>query len=195
MIKLELEGSYYEIGLTIGKKCRNLVSSYYSAECSKDKIDFAYECQRLVEEYYPELLEELQGIADGGGFNYENLTSSELSAGLKPNCTLFAVSSKCTKNGSPLFARSMDWFQDALKFSAIFVTKPTQKLASLGFSETFLGRLGGVNEAGLAIGEASTCWGNLQLGIINGIAIRWTLDTCRTAHEAVSFLQKIPYIL
>lgn len=195
MIKLELEGSYYEIGLTIGEKCRNLVSSYYSGEYSKDKIDFAYECQRLVEEHCPELLEELQGIADGGGFNYENLISSELSVGLKPNCTLFAVSSKCTKNGFPLFARSMDWFQDALKFAAIFVTKPARKLTSLGFSETFLGRLGGVNEVGLAIGEASTCWENLQPGIINGIAIRWILDTCRTVHDAVSFLQKIPYIM
>lgn len=50
MIKLELEGSYYEIGLKIGTKCRNLGSSYYSEECSKDKIDFAYKCQRLVEE-------------------------------------------------------------------------------------------------------------------------------------------------
>jgi len=50
MIKLELEGSYYEIGLKICKKCRNLVSSYYSEECSKDKTDLAHEFQRLVEE-------------------------------------------------------------------------------------------------------------------------------------------------
>jgi len=49
MIKLELEGSYYEDGLTNGEKCRNLVSSYYSEESSKDKIDFAHKCQRLVE--------------------------------------------------------------------------------------------------------------------------------------------------
>ncbi|UCF58504.1 MAG: hypothetical protein JSV15_05385, partial [Candidatus Bathyarchaeota archaeon] len=45
-------------------------------ECSKDKLDFAYECQRSVEKHCPELLEELQGIADGGGFNYENLIAS-----------------------------------------------------------------------------------------------------------------------
>lgn len=49
MIKLELEGNYYEIGLMIGEKCRNFVPSYYSEECSKDKISFAYECQRLIE--------------------------------------------------------------------------------------------------------------------------------------------------
>ncbi len=195
MIKLELEGCHYEVGLEIGEKCRNLVSSYYSEKPSKERIDFAYECKRLVEEHCPELLEELQRIADGGGFEYESLISSELAAGLKSNCTLIAVSSRYTKNGVPLFARSMDWFQDALKFAAIFITKPTQKLASLGFSETFLGRLGGVNEAGLAVGEASTCWENLQPGIINGIAIRWILDTCRATYDAVSFLQKIPFIM
>jgi len=55
MIKLELEGSYYEIGLRIGEKCRNLVSSYYSEECSKDNIDFAHECQRSVKKHCPEL--------------------------------------------------------------------------------------------------------------------------------------------
>jgi predicted choloylglycine hydrolase len=195
MIKLDLEGSYYEIGLSVGEKCRNLVSSYYAEECSKDKINFAYECQKSVKKHCPELLEELQGIADGGGFDHENLISSELAAGLKPNCTLLAISSKYTKNGHPLFARSMDWFQNVLKFASVSVTKPTKKFASIGFSETFLGRLGGVNEAGLAIGEASTCWENLQPGIINGIAIRWILDTCRTAYDAVSFLQKIPYIM
>lgn len=75
------------------------------------------------------------------------------------------------------------------------MTKPRAQLASLGFSETFLGRLGGVNEVGLAIGEASTCWEKLRPGIINGIAIRWILETCRTAYDAVSFLQKIPYVM
>jgi len=195
MIKLELEGSYYEIGLRIGEKCKNLVSSYYSEECSKDQIDFAYECQRSVRKYCPELLEELQGIADGGDFDYKKLVSSELAAGLKSNCTLLAISGKYTKNGLPIYARSMDWFQDALKTTSVFITKPEQRLASLGFSETFLGRLGGVNETGLAIGEASTSWENLQPGIINGIAIRWVLDTCRTTYDAVSFLQKIPYIM
>lgn len=195
MIELDLEGCYYDIGLKIGEKCKNLVSSYYSEEGSKDRIDFAIKCQQLAKKHCPELLEELEGIADGGGFDYEHLVSSELAAGLRSNCTLLAVSGKCTKNGHPLFARSMDWFPDTLKFSAVFVTKPAGRLSSLGFSETFLGRLGGINEAGLAIGEASTCWENLKPGIINGIAIRWVLDTCKTVDDAVSFLQRIPYIM
>jgi predicted choloylglycine hydrolase len=195
MIKLELEGRYYEMGLKIGEKCKNLVSSYYSEKCSKSSIDFAIECQRSVKEHCPELLEEIQGIADGGDFDYEKLVSSELAAGLKSNCTLLAISGKWTKNGHPLFARSMDWFQDALKFTAIFAARPAERLTSLGFSETFLGRLGGMNEAGLTIGESSTCWENPQPGIINGIAIRWILDTCRTTDEAVSFLQKIPHLM
>jgi predicted choloylglycine hydrolase len=194
MIKLELEGDYHNIGLEIGEKCKNS-PSYYSEECSKEMADFAMKCKRCVEEHCPELLEELQGIADRGDFNYENLVSSELAAGLKYNCTLLAISSNQTKSDRPIFARSMDWFEDALQFAAIFVTRPAGRLASLGFSETFLGRLGGINEAGLAIGEASTCWENLQPGIINGIAIRWILDTCRTVDEAVSFLRKIPYIM
>lgn len=195
MIKLDMEGCYYDIGLKIGEKCKNLVSSYHSEECSKDKIAFAVKCEKLVESHCPELLEELEGIADGGGFDYEHLVSSELAGGLKPNCTLLAISGKHTRNGFPLFARTMDWFQEALKFTAIFVTRPAGRLANLGFSDTFLGRLGGINEAGLAIGDSNTCDWNLQPGIINGIAIRWVLDTCRTVDEAVSFLQKIPYIM
>ncbi len=195
MIKLELQGSHYEIGLKIGEKFKNQVPSYNSEKCSKNQVDFAYECQKSVKRHCPKLLEELEGIAHGGDFDYEKLVSLELAAGLKSNCTVFAISSKYTKNGRTLFARSMDWFRDALKFTAIFVTRPTGRLPSLGFSETFLARLGGINEAGLAIGEASTCWENPQPGIINGIAVRMVLDTCRTTDDAVSLLQKVPHMM
>jgi len=65
MIELRLEGLHYEIGLSIGEKCRNSVSSCCSEKCSKDKLDFAYECQRSVEKHWPDLLEELQEIYEG----------------------------------------------------------------------------------------------------------------------------------
>ncbi len=190
-----MKGSYYEIGLSIGRKFRKQVPSHYSKECTKEKLDFAYDCQDIVKKYCPELLEELQGIADAGNFNYENLLSSELAAGLYSNCTLLAISGEHTKSGHPIFARSMDWLQYAMKFASISMTRPKGKLASLGFSETFLGRAGGINEAGLAIGESSTCWENLQPGIISGVAIRWILDNCKTSHDAVEFLTRIRFIM
>ncbi|NHJ48713.1 MAG: hypothetical protein FK733_13090 [Asgard group archaeon] len=195
MIELTIEGSYYDIGYWLGKKTDKFQSSYFSSNYTKDQIDFAYLCSKSVKQFFPELLQEIQGLADGSNIDFETLITSEIGMALNRGCTVLAVPAKYTKNGKMLFARSMDWFSEAMPYSFILRIKPEDKLASLAFNETMTGRLGGINEAGLVIGDSNCVWGNFNPGLIPGVLVRWVLENCKTVQEAVEFLEKIPHVI
>ncbi|MFX0174552.1 MAG: C45 family autoproteolytic acyltransferase/hydrolase [Candidatus Hodarchaeota archaeon] len=195
MIELTIEGSYYDIGYWLGKKIDTYQSSYFSNNFTKEQIDFAYECLKSVKQFFPELLHEIQGIVDGGNLDYDNLLTSEIGMGFHYSCTVFAIPAKYTKNGKMLFARSMDWFNEAIPYAYIFRIQPEKKYANLGFTESLTGRLGGINEAGLVIGDSNCVWSNFQPGLISGAIVRWILDNCKSVQEAVDFLERIPHVI
>ncbi|NHJ86326.1 MAG: hypothetical protein FK734_12755 [Asgard group archaeon] len=195
MFELTLEGSYYDIGYFLGKHFDSYRSSYYFDKLTKDQIDFALDCELVVRKFFPEILDEIQGIADGGDLEYTSLIVSELSIGLNSGCTVFTVPGKYTKNGKILFARSMDWFNEALPYSYIMHTKPSMKYSSLGFTESLIGRFSGINKSGLAVGNSNCIWSDFRSGVMSGIAVRWILDNCQTAFEAKDFLERIPHII
>lgn len=75
--EVKSSGSYHEIGLKIGKmlqKDKGLIPKF-----SKEKIEKGKEFEKEVRKYAPELLDELQGIADGSGLDYDVLAAYELS--------------------------------------------------------------------------------------------------------------------
>ena len=195
MIELDLKGDYYEIGVFLGKQFDSYKSSYFSRKFTKEQKDFAYECELIVKEFFPELLEEIQGIADGGDIDYIDLITSELGMGFNSGCTAFAIPAKSSKNGKIIFASSMDWFEQAIPFSYIFRTNPENKISNLGFTEYLVGRLGGINEAGLAIAESNCVWANFEPGFNSGIMGRYLLDNCKDVKQAVEALQKIPHTI
>ncbi len=195
MIELKLNGNYYEIGCQLGRQIDSFRSSFFSNKFTKGQLEFAEECEIIVKKFFPEILQEIQGIADSSNIDYENLIVSELSGGLNHCCTVLAIPPKYTKKNKMLFARSMDWFKEALPFAFIFSTKPDKKLASFAFSETLIGRFGGINESGLVIGESNCVWRNFNPGLIPGILIRWIFENCKTVQEAVDFLEKIPHVI
>lgn len=195
MIELELKGNYYDIGFFLGKQFDSYKSSYFSNNFTKEQHAFAHECEMIVKQFFPELLDEIQGIADGGDVDYNDLITSELGMGFKSGCTVFAIPAKSSKKKKIIFASSMDWFEQAIPFTYIFRTNPENKLPSLGFSEYIVGRLGGINEAGLALAESNCTWDDFEPGFNGGIIGRYILDNCEDVKQAVDFLQKIPHIL
>lgn len=195
MIELTIEGSYYSIGYWLGKQTDKFQSSYFSNNYTKEQIDFAYDCLKSIKQFFPEILQEIQGLADGSNIDYDNLITSEIGMGLNRGCTVLAIPAKYTKNGKMLFARSMDWFNEVMPYAFIFNGKPEKKLSSLGFNETMTGRLGGFNEAGLVIGDSNCVWGNFNPGLIPGILVRWVLENCKKVQEAIKYIEKIPHVI
>ena len=191
--EVKLSGSYYDMGLRIGKmleKDKGLLPTF-----SKDKVEKGMEYEKEVRTYAPELLEELQGIADGSGVDYGVVAAHELSPyRLQPSCLVMAVSGDHTQSGLPVLARNHEWIEEDNEYLTLCYTKPKGKLYSLGFTFHWLdmSRFGGINEAGLAISSASTSFVNSGPGVMFNVAQRWILDNCKTIEEATEFLEKIP---
>lgn len=194
LIEITLKGSHYEIGQEIGRIIQK--AGYSPPILPPERVELAEECANLVQKYTPSLWEELEGVQKGGDFQDRNIVQFELTLLPLPRngCTIFAVAPEFTSSGKTLFARNYDW---ELSFHDLFTfikTYPKDALSSLGCTDLVVGRYGGINEAGLAIGlTAISGYPHDKPGIALHLATRWILDNCSSTREAVSFMKRIPH--
>ncbi|MFX1252884.1 MAG: C45 family autoproteolytic acyltransferase/hydrolase [Promethearchaeota archaeon] len=199
MYEQRVSGSYYEMGLKIGtifKKEFNVIEGF-PPDFSEEKIKLGMEYEKEVKKYAPELLEELQGIADGSGIDYTVLAANELSPyRLQPSCLVMAISGEHTQSGLPMLARNHEWVEEDSQYLTLCYTKPTGKIGSFGFTfmTANMSRYGGINEVGLAIASTNASFVNSGPGVMINVATRWILDNCETTEEAAAFLKKIPKV-
>jgi hypothetical protein len=192
-------GTYYQIGTQVGRLMRQQNYARFAGDDipflkHPGKLEFARACREAVAIHAPGLLDELQGILDGGGFTFETLGVLELSLSARAGCTLVALAGEHTADGRPLLARSYDFMDWSIPDFTGAWTHPEGGLASLGFTDMGLGRYGGFNEAGLAIATTAVNPEATAPGVINVLATRWMLDHCRTVDEAVAYLRDIPKV-
>ena len=202
MFEQRVSGSYYEMGLQIGKQLKQVrieIEEYtnepYPPTFSPEKLELARKFEEEYQKYTPELLEEMKGIADGSGLDYNTLLAYEFTPyRLQPSCLVMAISAEHTQNGFPVLAKSQEWVEEDSKFLTLCYTKPNNKLGSLGvtFAGITTSRCGGMNDAGLALSSVSASFNTSNPGVMSNVATRWILDNCRTTDEAVAFLRKIP---
>lgn len=191
--EVKLSGSYYDMGLEIGKtleKDKGLLPEF-----SKENLVKGMTYEKEVRDYAPELLEELQGIADGSGVDYRVVATHELSPYRnQPSCLVMAISGDHTQRGLPVLAKNHEWIEEDSRYLTLCHTKPNGKLYSLGFTFHWgnMSRYGGMNEIGLAISSASASFVNSGPGVMFNVAQRWILDNCKTIEEATDFLERIP---
>jgi predicted choloylglycine hydrolase len=189
MYKVNLKGSYYEIGAKYGAGMKE--TGFKTPEFSAKQMKLGRECRDLVETVFPEILEEIQGIAQSSGISYDSLSTMLLTLALAdqqpPNCTIFAV-----KEGDQVWmGRNYDWFYRSKEYTESYFTSPEGGHRSLGHSDIFVGREDGVNEKGLGV-AMSGITEYFQPGVNFWIAIRYILDKCSTVDEGVKFLQETP---
>jgi len=147
MHTINLSGSYSEIGREHGA----LIKGFFTPPPASDgKIRFTSECLEYYEEYTPGILEEIDELSDEAELDPTLMRCLILTLGLEPACTVVALSSDKTVGGVPVFARNYDWDEEFRQYFTVAKAKVKGGLASLTFTDTMVGRYGGVNEAGLA---------------------------------------------
>ena len=68
--------SHYEAGFNWGKllyKNGKIIRDNHTFKITEERKRFAKECLPIYEKYYPEVLEEIKGLADGQNSSYEDL--------------------------------------------------------------------------------------------------------------------------
>ena len=192
MNESNLQGSYYEMGLEQGRILKS--AGFVPPPISQAKREFAKSCESAVREHMPELLDELRGIAGGGGFEADPLNALVLTLDAEPACSVLAVSGRHTADGKTLFGRNYDFYTSFRDFITLYRTYPAGALASLGCSDIFVGREDGVNEAGMAIAMTFVGYDSDQPGVMFHLAVRAVLDHCHNVQEAVSLLESLPHV-
>lgn len=103
---------------------------------------------------------------------------------------LTGCSQAAVLDGGPALIRNYDW--DYRLFDAVVASTAYAGRRVLGMLDCLWGLLDGVNDAGLAV--SLTFGGRPQVGEGFGIpvVIRYVLETCATAEQAVAALRRIP---
>src|SRR5512145_2581545 len=103
-----LEGTYRQIGAEYGLLLR--ANRIPVAQPSQTRLDFARACEPFVRDAAPELLDEIEGIAEGGGYDLDRVKVAAMAQLSRPACSVLAISGAHTANGRPLAGRNHDWF-------------------------------------------------------------------------------------
>lgn len=176
---IRLRGTPYEMGVQHGCELKELIHALAS-ERLEIACQFANErgvfptrdnCLELAarhlpfhQEYSPDVLDELRGIADGAELLLEEVFFANAltdfqdvlwqSAGVEVHgCTSFVVGGDATDEGGPYIGQTWDMHASAEQFIMLFRREPADGPTSLTMTTAGCLSLVGVNNAGVAAGN------------------------------------------
>ncbi|MCI8310107.1 C45 family peptidase [uncultured Clostridium sp.] len=194
MYHSRFKGSHYDAGYKLGSllyKNNNIISNNHTFVITEERKRFAKECIPIYEKIYPEILQEIKGIADGQKDSYENLCTFLLSMycfEFNNKCTCFAYKDE----KDIIFGRNSDFLVELEKLYMNCLYKLDNVYAFNGNTTAFVQMEDGVNEYGLAIGLTFVYPKVRKAGFNSGMLVRYLLEKCKTTDEALEKLKKIP---
>ena len=143
----------------------------------------AAEFAPVIKTYDPEILEEIEGIAEGAGFTPEDLLAvncrSEVMFGTAPlnECTSFALQPDVTANGHTYVGQNWDWAPDIKETLILICIKQDPKPTVVLLDEAgMVGRMG-LNLAGIALSTNTLISEQRQMGVPYNVLLRGILNT------------------
>ena len=208
LLVAKFNGSRYEMGFNHGKSFKNEINHSIKTHCHfaipKAQMANLYtEIELNLKKYFPEVVEELKGIADGSDndfgeivkLNYwEEINACHNNGSAGQCCTSIAF--KNTPIG-PMMGKTTDIEIEQRNEYMLQWIYPDQgnKIIQLGKVGTIKSEVG-MNEKGLCIGTSSTLPMDIQGSQIERMMlIRQTLQHCDNVNEAVEFLTKYRFFV
>jgi len=205
-IKLKGEGSFAR-GLALGKMIkdiclRNLL--FLEQKLAENGLTLEYglrlalENEKIIAKHFPELLEEIRGLAEGAQLPYNSIlleTAFPFTVNASSNCTIISAFGATTTDRMPLIGRNYDFLSDFKKCNQLrIVTRKNKKFSFVGGTITTLGVEEGMNNAGLFVGDAG--WEPKELPSSRGLSSRqvmqMVLENCISVDTAIDFILQTP---
>lgn len=185
-----LTGTYHEIGLKYGVSLKK--RGFQLPKLDDERAGLGLRCESEVRRVFPEILEEVRGLANGLQEQYETVAAFLLTIGYgRPvGCSSFA----CVDDSRVVFGRNYDFYFRLAKYAESYITRPKGARTSLANTDIFLGREDGVNEEGVAIAIHFVAAQLGTPGLNFPIVVRYVLDRCSNADEAVDFLTHVKFM-
>lgn len=188
-----IRGTYYDMGYQYGMV--RYKNGFRVPESSREELFFASRCEAEIKRVFPEILQEIRGLADACRASYEQAAAMLFNIGAfkaKPKCSIFASFA----SSDVLVGRNYDFFYSFKKYNESYLTCPEKDYWSLGHTDIFIGRDDGINEKGLAIAMTSVSpnLSESRHGMTFCIAVRCVLDKCSNVKEGVKILTDLQHI-
>ena len=195
MYHSHFRGTHYEIGFWWGSlllKHKNNILNNIPFELTQERINFALSCVPFYQKYFPEILDEIQGVADGQECSVQMLQALLFSMYAMPpacNCSCFAV----TGGSHVLLGRNSDFLTDIEKLNLNVIYRfAAGSYSFTGNTTAFIEMEDGVNEHGLAAGLTSVYPYGRAAGFNAGFLLRYFLEKCRNVRDVIACLQYLP---
>jgi predicted choloylglycine hydrolase len=193
-------------GLSVGRMVKDVCT--YNLSFLKNKLAdegltleygfrLALENEKVIMKHFPELLEEIRGLAKGTQLPYVHIlleTAFPFTVHTSSGCTIISVSGTATTDGASLVGRNYDFLSDFKKCNQTRIVNENRKFSFVGGTVTILGVEEGLNSAGLFIGDAG--WEPRDLPSSRGLSSRQVmqlvLENCNSVDSAIDFIVKAP---
>lgn len=195
MYHARFQGSHYEMGFKWGSRLfqyGKFLLENVPFPVSEERIDFADKCRAHYEKWYPQVLEEIKGIADGQKIEpvmLEAVLFSMYCIMPENKCSCFAF-----RDGAHIvLARNSDFLTEVENLCMNCIYKFDNGANSfLGNTTAFVEMEDGINAHGLAIGLTSVYPKCLGYGLNAGMLLRYGLERCRTVEGFAESLKLLP---
>ncbi len=187
-------GSHYASGFKWGSllyKNNISIKENFDYLITDERRKFAKESLPIYERHYPEILEEIQGIAEGQKYPFDKLfafLSGMYCFEFINKCTCFAFKNE----DEILFGRNSDFVTSLEKSYMNVMYKLDRGNAFTGNTTAFVQMEDGVNEYGLAIGLTFIYPNDCKAGFNAGILLRYLLEKCKTTKEVIEVIKSVP---
>lgn len=188
------EGTHYEIGFRWGallEQRGNYILEHVPFPITEERVRFGAACVPAYQTWFPEILEELQGLADGQHCQVELLQAVLFSMyAIQPacHCSCLAVS-----NGKEiLLGRNSDFLPALEEQDLNVLCHAAGACRFTGNTTAFAEMEDGVNEHGLAVGLTSVYTRRARPGLNAGMLARLFLERCRTVREVLELVRRLP---
>jgi predicted choloylglycine hydrolase len=156
-----------------------------------EKYAFSEDCQKAYEQFFPEVIDEIRGMAEGAGIPFRDLAAflfCMYSFPFENRCSCFAWK----RGESIVFGRNSDFLVRLEKSNASVYYHLDGGFAFVGNTTAAIQMEDGINEHGLAIGLTFTYPTVRRPGMNAGLLVRYLLEKCQTVDESLINLRQLP---
>ena len=186
------KGTHYEAGVKYGQLMKkNGVDIMQFAKLPQDQLTFGLLCIKEYERYYPEVLQQITGLADGIGIDSKIFAAWLFCMYCYTNdnwCTTMVFKDENTT----MMARTSDFATVIRKLTESAYYQLKESLAFIANSTAIVQMEDGVNEYGLAVGLNFILPHKIKPGLNAGFLVRYFLEKCRTVKEVIEEVKKLP---
>lgn len=181
-----------QVGLSVERYMERF--QYFAGLTPQQARERAARFVEPIRAYDPEILGEIEGVAEGAGFPRDDVLAvncrSEVMFGVAfPECTSFGLQPEVTANGHTYVGQNWDWAPDIQETIVLICIKQDPKPSLLLVDEAgMIGRMG-INTAGIALASNTLLTEETQPAVPYNVLLRGILNQTTLAEAIAALVQ------